>query len=79
MDSTAYVASVWALLVATLVSPIQMRAALRRWKEKEKADDEMIEERAGSDPNDDALVVGGAEGFTAEATGAERAKNAVVV
>jgi hypothetical protein len=25
------------------------------------------------------LVVGGAEGFTAEATGAERAKNAVVV
>ena len=79
LDSTAYVASVWALLVATLVSPIQMRAALRRWKEKEKADDEMIEERAGSDPNDDALVVGGAEGFTAEATGAERAKNAVVV
>lgn len=79
LDSTAYVASVWALLVATLVSPIQMRAALRRWKEKEEADDEMIEERAGSDPNDDALVVGGAEGFTAEATGAERAKNAVVV
>lgn len=79
LDSTAYVASVWALLVATLVSPIQMRAALRRWKEKEKADDEMIEERAGSDPNDDALVVGGTEGFTAEATGAERAKNAVVV
>jgi Kef-type K+ transport system membrane component KefB len=79
LDSTAYVASVWALLVATLVSPIQMRAALRRWKEKEKTDDEMIEERAGSDPNDDALVVGGAEGFTAEATGAERAKNAVVV
>lgn len=79
LDSTAYVASVWALLVATLVSPIQMRAALRRWKEKEKNDDEMIEERAGSDPNDDALVVGGAEGFTAEATGAERAKNAVVV
>ena len=79
LDSTAYVASVWALLVATLVSPIQMRAALRRWKEKEKADDEMIEERAGSDPSDDALVVGGAEGFTAEATGAERAKNAVVV
>ena len=79
LDSTAYVASVWALLVATLVSPIQMRAALRRWKEKEKADDEMIEERAGSDPNDDALVVRGAEGFTAEATGAERAKNAVVV
>jgi Kef-type K+ transport system membrane component KefB len=79
LDSTAYVASVWALLVATLVSPIQMRAALRRWKEKEKNDDETIEERAGSDPNDDALVVGGAEGFTAEATGAERAKNAVVV
>ena len=79
LDSTAYVASVWALLVATLVSPIQMRAALRRWKEKEKTThDEMIA-GAGSDPNDDALVVGGAEGFTAEATGAERAKNAVVV
>jgi Kef-type K+ transport system membrane component KefB len=78
LDSTAYVASVWALLVATLVSPIQMRAALRRWKEKEKNDDEMIA-GAGSDPSDDALVVGGAEGFTAEATGAERAKNAVVV
>ena len=78
LGSTAYVASVWALLVATLVSPIQMRAALRRWKEKEKNDDEMIA-GAGSDPNDDALVVGGAEGFTAEATGAERAKNAVVV
>jgi Kef-type K+ transport system membrane component KefB len=36
LDSTAYVASVWALLVATLVSPIQMRAALRRWKERKK-------------------------------------------
>ena len=82
LDETAYAASVWALLVATLVSPIQMRAALVRWKEKDVTN-ETTEERAGSDPNEDededALVVGGAEGFTAQATGAERAKNTLVV
>lgn len=63
-----YVACVWALLVATLVSPMFVRGALLRWKRRHREPFEREEE------SPDASVRRGAEGFTAAATGAESAK-----
>jgi len=70
-----YVACVWALLAATLASPMCMRGALLRWKRRDEAHARSSGAGHEEDEEDaNALVRRGAEGFTAAATGAESAK-----
>jgi Kef-type K+ transport system membrane component KefB len=70
-----YVACVWALLAATLASPMCMRGALLRWKRRDEAHARASGAGHEEDEEDaSALVRRGAEGFTAAATGAESAK-----
>ena len=66
-----YVACVWALLIATLMSPVFVRGALLRWKRRHRDALEREEEAPADGVAPDALVRRGAEGFTAAATGAE--------